>query len=132
MADQIEQTGIEVKRLVREFFGIGDTEVETLMRLAKQCARTSGVPLAGAGGVALAGTSAVVLPLVGSVPGYVAGALAGFVGGTTACMIARRSNAEHVRRILGRAEMSEPQFRHEVLRLLSRAQGMAGYRSAKA
>lgn len=132
MADQIEQTATEVRSLVSDYFGIGDSEVQTLMMLAKQCALTTGVPLAGAGAVALAGTGSVVIPLIGSIPGYLAGALAGLVGGTTACMIARRSNAEHVRKILGRAEMSEPAFKREVRRLISRAQGNAGYCSVKA
>lgn len=132
MAVPIEQTASEVRSLAQDYFGIGDSETDTLMKLAKHCARASGVPLAGAGGAALASVASVAIPLLGSVPGYVAGALAGFVGGTSACMIARRSTVDHVRRILGRAEMSEPKFKREVLRMISRAQGKAGYCAANA
>jgi hypothetical protein len=127
MPDQIEQTTEDVKSLAKDYFGIGDSEAETLMKLAKRCAQTAGVPMAGAGAVALAGVSSVAIPLIGSVPGYVAGALAGFIGGTTACMIARRTSAEHVKQILSQAQISEPEFKSEVLRLISLAHGKAGY-----
>jgi len=127
MPDQIEQTYDDVRGLAQDYFGVGDSESETLMKLAKICAKTAGIPMAGAGAVALSGVGAVTLPLVGSVPGYVAGALAGFVGGTTACMIARRSTAEHVKQILGRNGVSESEFKHEVRRLISLADGKSGH-----
>ena len=130
MLDQIEQTSEDVKSLAKDYFGIGDSESETLMKLAKLCSQTAGVPMAGAGAVALAGVSSVAIPLIGSVPGYVAGALAGFIGGTTACMIARRASAEHVKQILSQAKMPEPEFKSEVLRLISLAEGKAGYCSS--
>ena len=100
MSDPVEQTYEDVRNHAKEYFGIADSESETLMRLAKRCAQTAGIPMAGAGAVALAGVGSVTIPLVGSVPGYIAGALAGFVGGTTACMIARGSQAGQVRQIL--------------------------------
>jgi hypothetical protein len=130
MSDPIKETSNDVQAIAKEYFGLGDSEAETLMRLAKLCAQTAGVPMAGAGAVALAGVSSVAIPLVGSVPGYLAGALAGFVGGTTACMIAKRTSVEHVKQILSQTEMSEVQFKSEVLRLISLARGKAGYCSA--
>jgi hypothetical protein len=127
MADQVEETTEEVRGLAKDYFGLGDSEGETLMKLAKRCAMTSGIPVAGAGGVALAGVGSVAIPLIGSVPGYVAGALAGFIGGTTACMIARRSTAEHVKQILSQSGISDAQFKQEVRRLVSLAHGKAGF-----
>jgi hypothetical protein len=131
MENQIQETSDDVRAMAKDYFGLGDSEAETLMLLAKRCAQTAGVPMAGAGAVALAEVSSVAIPLVGSVPGYLAGALAGFVGGTTACMIARRTSAEHVKQILSRTQMSEPQFKSEVLRLISLAEGKAGHYSAR-
>lgn len=127
MPDQIEQTSEDVKSLAKDYFGIGDSKAETLMKLAKLCAQTAGVPVAAAGAAALAGVSSVAIPLIGSVPGYLAGALAGFIGGTTVCMIARRTSAEHVKQILSQTKMSESQFKSEVLRLISLAEGKSGY-----
>lgn len=127
--DQVYQTAEDVKSLAKDYFGIGDSEAETLMKLAKRCAQTAGVPMAGAGGVALSGVTSVAIPLIGAVPGYVAGALAGFVGGTTACMIARRTSAEHAKRILSQNQITEEHFKKDVLRLISLAHGKAGYYS---
>lgn len=127
MSDPIKDTSDDVRTIAKDYFGLGDSEAETLMRLAKRCAQTAGVPMAGAGAVALAGVSSVAIPLVGSIPGYIAGALAGFVGGTTACMIARRTSAEHVKQILSQTKMSEPQFKSEILKLISLAQKKSGY-----
>lgn len=129
MSDPVEQAYDDVRAYAKDYFGLADRESETLMRLAKRCAQTAGVPLAGAGAVALAGAGSVTLPLVGAVPGYLAGALAGFVGGTTACMIARGAQADQVRQILSAGGLSEEQFRAEVRRLISIAEGRAGHRS---
>lgn len=127
MSDPIEQASEDVRSLAKDYFGIGDSEAETLMKLAKHCAQTAGIPAAGAGAVALASVSSVAIPLIGSVPGSVAGALAGFIGGTTVCMIARRTSAEHIKKILNQSTISEPEFKSEVLRLISLARGKAGY-----
>ncbi|WP_024297124.1 hypothetical protein [Methylomicrobium lacus] len=127
MSDQVEKAYDDVRNLAKDYFGIGDSESETLMKLAKRCAQTAGVPMAGVGAVALAGVSSVTIPLVGAVPGYLAGALAGFVGGTTACMIARRSSAEQVKQILGQSGMTEQSFKDEVRKLISVAEKKAGY-----
>jgi hypothetical protein len=129
--DLVDQTYQDVKALAQDYFGIGDDEAETLMRLAKRCAQTAGAPMAGAGAVALAGVSSVTIPIVGSVPGYLAGALAGFVGGTTACMIARRSSTDHIKQILSASKMSERDFKSEVVRMISIAQGRAGAYSSR-
>ena len=69
--------------------GYSYSDAEYLLNVAKLCAKTSGIPLAGVGGVALAGAGSIAIPGVGAVPGWIVGALAGFVGGTTACVIAR-------------------------------------------
>lgn len=128
MSEALDRTYGEVRSLARDYFGLSDSESETLMTIAKQCALTSGVPMAGAGAVALAGVGSVSIPLVGAIPGSLAGALAGFVGGTTACMIARRSQAEAVRDLLANRSMNEADFRSAVRRLISQARGEAGYR----
>ncbi|MFD1558019.1 hypothetical protein ACFSHT_20720 [Paraburkholderia silviterrae] len=125
--DPVDQAAEDTRALAMDYFGIGDSEAETLMKLAKRCAQTAGIPLAGTGGIALAGVGSITVPLVGSVPGYLVGALAGFVGGTTACMIARGSTAEHVRQILSENSLTEEQFKSGVLALLSTAHGKAGY-----
>ena len=127
MPDEIDKAYNDVRGLAQDYFGIGDSESETLMKLAKQCARVGGIPLAGVGAAAMAGVGAVTVPLVGAIPGYLAGALAGFVGGTTACMIARRSTLGQVQQILGKANMSEEQFKNDVRTLISKAEGRAGY-----
>lgn len=125
--DAVDQAGEDTRALAKDYFGIGDGEAETLMKLAKRCAQTAGIPLAGVGGLALAGVGSFTVPLVGSVPGYLVGALAGFFGGTTACMIARRTSAEHVKQILSDNNLTEDQFRSGVKKLLSVAHGKAGY-----
>lgn len=127
MSDPVEQTATDVRELAKDYFGLGDSESETLMKLAKRCAVSGGLSMAGAGGVALAGVATVAIPLVGSVPGYLAGALAGFIGGTTAGMIARRSTAEHVKQILSESNIGEQRFKDEVRQLMSLAHGKAGY-----
>lgn len=126
-SDTIDQASEDTRALAKDYFGIGDSEADTLMKLAKRCAQTAGIPMAGAGGVAMAGVGSVTVPLVGSVPGFLAGALAGFVGGTTACMIARRSSAEHVKQILSSNQLTEDEFKSGVKKLLSVAHGRAGY-----
>ena len=127
MSEQIEKTYEDVKDLAKDFFGIGDSEADTLMKLAKLCAVTSGIPVAGAGAIALSSVSSVTIPLVGAVPGYVGGALAGFVGGTTACMITRRSITDHIKQILGKNGTTPQQFRSDVRKIISIAHGKAGY-----
>jgi hypothetical protein len=61
-------------------------EQETLWQLARRCAATVGIPMAGS--LSLLGTKmgTVTLPGVGTVSGAVAGALAGMAAGTTVCM----------------------------------------------
>src|SRR4051794_29453833 len=98
MADPIEQAQQDVSSMVKDYFTIGDTETETLMRVVSLCAKTQGLTLAVTGGAALAGVGSVAVPGIGALPGWAAGALAGMVGGTTACVIARRSIAQEVKK----------------------------------
>jgi hypothetical protein len=129
--DIVEQAGKDVKSLAKDYFGIGDNDADTFMKIAKKCAVKGGIPLAGAGAAALASVGSVAVPLIGSIPGYLAGAIGGFVGGTTACIIASKSstNTEHMKQLLSQSQMSEQQFKSEVRRLISLAQGKAGYYS---
>jgi hypothetical protein len=130
MHDEIDKMYEELRKMVKDYFGIRDEESHTLMGILKFCAIQVGIPVAGAGAVVLAGTGTVVLPVVGSVPGWLAGALAGFVGGTTACAIVHRALfVEKVKVILGQHGVSESEFKHVVRRLISLAEGNAGYYS---
>jgi hypothetical protein len=61
-------------------------EHETLWKIAKRCARTTGITVAIPTAMAGAAMGSISIPGVGAVPGVVAGALAGFVGGTTQCV----------------------------------------------
>lgn len=127
MPDEIEKAYSDVRTLAQDYFGIGESESVTLMKLAKQCAQVGGIPMAGLGAAAMAGVGSVTVPLVGAIPGFLAGALAGFLGGTTACMIARRSTLGQVQQILGKTNMSEQEFKASVRSLISKAEGQAGY-----
>ena len=60
-------------------------EQDKVWDIAKKCARTAGIPTAGAGLVLGSSTGAVTVPGVGAVPGAIVGMLAGFVTGTAAC-----------------------------------------------
>ena len=64
-------------------------DIKYLFAVAKHCARSSGLAVAGATAIATSTAGAVTLPIVGAVPGWVAGALAGFIGGTTVCVMGR-------------------------------------------
>jgi hypothetical protein len=74
--------------------GYSPDKLEYLYNVAKICARTAGIPAAGATAVMAAGVGSVTIPGVGAVPGWVAGALAGFVSGTVSCTIMRVSFKE--------------------------------------
>ena len=69
--------------------GYSYDDLSYLLNAAKICARTAGIPMAGAGAVMGAAAGSVTIPGVGAIPGWVAGALAGFAGGTLTCTIAR-------------------------------------------
>lgn len=71
---------------LKQYGILGHKEQETLYELARRCAKTTGVPMAGGAAVMGANAGAVVLPVVGSVPGAVAAALGGLLVGTGSCV----------------------------------------------
>ena len=60
-------------------------EQETLFQIAKRCASTTGIPMAGAGALIGLKAGTVTVPGIGTMAGSVAGALAGLLGGTISC-----------------------------------------------
>jgi hypothetical protein len=72
-------------------------EQETLWQIALRCAKTAGVPAAGAGMLLMAEVTTVAIPGVGAVPGAVAGLLAGLVSGTVTCTMANASMRQQLR-----------------------------------
>ena len=75
MRNQLMQLGI-----------LAHHEQESLLALAKRCAKTSGLPLGGAGAVMAAKAGTVALPGIGTVSGATAGFLAGLATGTASCV----------------------------------------------
>jgi hypothetical protein len=72
-------------------------EQETLWSIAQRCARTAGVPTAGAGFLLGTQMGVVTVPGIGAIPGAVAGALAGLVGGTLSCTMLNLSVRNQLR-----------------------------------
>ena len=74
-------------------------EQDTLWRIAKRCAKTTGLPMGGA--VAVMGLKAgtVTVPGVGTMSGAVAGFLAGMAAGTFACTAATVAHRDELRRL---------------------------------
>ena len=72
-------------------------EHETLWNVGQRCARTTGIPLAGAGALMGSQAGTVTLPVVGTVSGAAAGALVGLVSGTASCMMLNYSVREELR-----------------------------------
>ena len=89
MPDHTGVSGFKQTMVKNGITGYSRSDLTYLYNIAKSCAKTNGIPVAGAGAVMAAGAGSVTIPVVGAVPGFVAGALAGFVGGTASCMIAR-------------------------------------------
>jgi len=73
---------------------------DTLWNIAQKCARTAGVPAAGAGLVLGMGAGSVTIPGIGAVPGAVAGMLAGLAAGTAACTAANVKHRAALRALL--------------------------------
>ena len=71
---------------LKQYGILGSKEQETLYELAKRCAKTSGVPMAGGAAVMGASAGSVTIPVVGAVPGAVAAALGGLLVGTGSCV----------------------------------------------
>lgn len=74
-------------------------EQETLRQIALRCAKTAGVPMAGAGALIGLNAGTVMLPGIGSVAGPVAGALAGMLSGTLSCTMLNVSMRESLKKI---------------------------------
>jgi hypothetical protein len=87
----------------RELMSIGILsfrEQDTLWNIAGRCAKTAGVPLAGAGLVLGTQIGKVTIPGVGAVPGAVAGALAGLFSGTVSCVMLNTSLRSQLRALV--------------------------------
>jgi hypothetical protein len=74
-------------------------ERETLYQIAKRCAQTTGIPMAGAGALIGLKAGSVTLPGVGTIAGPVAGALAGLFSGTLSCTMVNVSLREELRKL---------------------------------
>lgn len=75
-------------------------EHETLFQIGMRCAKTTGIPLGGAGAVLGISAGSVAIPGIGSVPGAVAGFLAGMATGTMACTVANYGMRDQLRALL--------------------------------
>ncbi len=90
------------EKFVNTLMGLGIIsykEQEKVWQIAKRCAMTSGVPLAGAGAVMGAKMGTVTVPGVGTIAGSVAGALAGLFGGTISCTMVNMSMRNELKKI---------------------------------
>lgn len=74
-------------------------EQENLFQIAKRCAASSGIPMAGAGAVIGLKTGSVVVPGVGTIAGPVVGALAGLVAGTFSCTMINVALKDELKKI---------------------------------
>ena len=74
-------------------------EQETLWQIAKRCAATTGLPMAGAGFLLGMNAGTVFLPGIGSISGSVAGALAGLFSGTFSCTMLNRSMQQELKNL---------------------------------
>ena len=87
-------------KFAKELMAIGILsyqEHEKLWQIAKRCARTTGVPMAGAGALAGLKMGTVAVPGVGTIAGPVAGALAGLFSGTLSCTMLNVSMVQQLR-----------------------------------
>lgn len=90
------------ENFIKELIKIGILsykEQETLYQIAKRCASTTGLAMAGAGAVLGAKAGTVTIPGVGTVAGSVAGALAGLLGGTMSCTMLNVSMRQELRKL---------------------------------
>jgi len=74
-------------------------EQDTLWKIAKHCASTAGVPLAGAGLILGLKAGTVAVPGVGTISGAAAGALAGLFVGTLGCTMANLSVRSELKKL---------------------------------
>lgn len=92
MSDQL------IRERLMEIGIVSYARQDRLIDIARRCAMTVGVPLAGTGAVGMAGAGAVMVPGVGAVPGYIVGLLAGMVTGTSMCVMLNSSMRDELRR----------------------------------
>jgi hypothetical protein len=74
-------------------------EQETVWQIAKRCAMTSGVPMAGAGALMGAKMGTITIPGYGTIAGSVAGALAGLFSGTVTCTMVNVSMRKELKKL---------------------------------
>jgi hypothetical protein len=74
-------------------------EQERLWQIAKRCASTTGVPMAGAGALMGMQIGTVTVPGIGTVAGPVAGALAGLFAGTFSCTLLNYSMRRELKKL---------------------------------
>lgn len=79
------------KAFVEQLVSIGIINYKkqrTIWEIAKHCASTAGIPMAGTGAIIGLKAGTVTVPGVGTISGVVAGALAGLFAGTVSCTAA--------------------------------------------
>ncbi|MEE4206469.1 MAG: hypothetical protein V2I39_09255 [Erythrobacter sp.] len=76
----------EMRAKLIEIGIISYKEQETILQIARRCAKTSGLPMAGAGAVLGMKAGTVALPGIGTVSGATAGFLGGLASGTASCV----------------------------------------------
>lgn len=90
------------EKFVNTLMGLGIIsykEQEKVWQIAKRCARTSGLPMAGAGALLGLKMGTVTVPGVGTIAGSVAGALAGLFSGTLSCTMINMSMRNELKKI---------------------------------
>lgn len=97
----------DFQRFQKQLIGIGIIrykEHETLFQIAKRCAVTTGLPMAGAGMVMGIKAGTVALPGGGTISGGAAGFLAGLLAGTMVCTAANQSYRRELRSLIDRQD----------------------------
>ena len=88
------------ENFVKELMSIGILsyqEQEKMWDIAKRCARTAGIPMAGAGALIGLKAGTVAVPGFGTIAGPVAGALVGLFAGTASCTMLNVSMTQQLR-----------------------------------
>ena len=96
----MDETTDDFRREMLKLGIISYREQDTVWDIAKKCARTIGVPAAGAGLVMGSGAGAVTVPGIGAVPGALFGLLAGFGAGTLGCTAVNVRYRNDLRKLL--------------------------------
>jgi len=99
MSQEIDQ---QHDQFVKTLMGVGIlsyNEQEKLWDIAKRCAGTVGISMAGVGLVAGSTAGTITLPVIGTISGALAGTLAGLAGGTISCVMLNVSERNALRRL---------------------------------